>query len=135
MTACSSGSVCLQVCPVMCKYNDELSIHQTQIKLNAQSMNFTGRTFPVLDEKVDQHRLSGQTSNIMSLFYDKVSVVQPCDCFYSEVHTSLKFLFLLGWPRVTQPGHDTGLLLSPFAKKATGYIQLSNHSNSWISLT
>lgn len=38
-------------CPVMCKYSDELLIHQTQTELNAQSMNFTIRTFPNLAEK------------------------------------------------------------------------------------
>lgn len=66
----------MQVCAVMCKYNDELSIHQTQIELNAQGMNFTIRTSPVMGgaeaEQVHRPCLSGQASNIMSLNYDKV---------------------------------------------------------------
>lgn len=66
VTAYTSGSLSLQVCAVMCKYNDELSIHQTQIELNAQGMNFTMRTSPVMGgaeaEQVHRPCLSGQAS-------------------------------------------------------------------------
>lgn len=67
VTACTSGSLSLQVCAVMCKYNDELSIHQTQnFELNAQGMNFIMRTSPVMGgaeaEQVHRPCLSGQAS-------------------------------------------------------------------------
>lgn len=65
VTACTSGSLSLQVCAVMCKYNDELLIHQTQIELNAQGMNFTMRTSVMGGAEAEQvHRpcLSGQAS-------------------------------------------------------------------------